>query len=205
MIAGIRAVQRARDRLATGPRLFAAVLVQECSYRRLAEFYDLTLGTLGLEKCKLNFLQPTFGGDVSRDEYFAAAIIRDPDELLRVIRACDQEFLLRLRPAWYRTVELWARALAADPEAWRGYWGKQLPESICNAADRNIAIDSWGKMRLCFAYMWGWTTWSKAGDLRRFWENDALELRDAMRGCARYCGISHSLRRESATVEDNGT
>ena len=37
------------------------------------------------------------------------------------------------------------------------------------------------------------------GDLRKFW-NAAEPIRGAMRRCNQYCGISHSVRRETSTA-----
>ena len=39
----------------------------------------------------------------------------------------------------------------------------------------------------------------KAGDLTRFWES-AEFIRRSMRRCNQFCGISHSVRRESSTI-----
>jgi hypothetical protein len=38
----------------------------------------------------------------------------------------------------------------------------------------------------------------KPGDLRLFWR-EAEFVRTAMRGCNQFCGISHSVRRETST------
>jgi len=38
------------------------------------------------------------------------------------------------------------------------------------------------------------------GDLVRFWHR-AEPIRNAMRKCNQYCGISHSVRRENATLK----
>ena len=82
--------------------------------------------------------------------------------------------------------------------------GWELPgtsEHICNTYDRNVMLDRYGFARLCFAPGFDGMQLERRGDLSRFWNGpDAERIRARMRTCNRPCGISHSVRRESATV-----
>jgi len=39
------------------------------------------------------------------------------------------------------------------------------------------------------------------GDLKTFWNERSLPSREKMTKCNRYCGISHSVRKENATLK----
>ncbi|MDQ0588955.1 hypothetical protein [Variovorax paradoxus] len=133
------------------------------------------------------------------DPFFAAHRDVDPDRLVEVIRRCDQRFGLGLNPVWLRQVHMYFSTLRACPDAARG-WGShtRTPEHICSTYERNIMVDHYGVARLCFSGSFPGMQLDRPGDLRLFWR-EAEFIRAAMRGCNQFCGISHSVRRETST------
>ncbi|MCC6475098.1 MAG: radical SAM protein, partial [Burkholderiales bacterium] len=115
-------------------------------------------------------------------------------------RRCDQKYRLGLNPAWLSQAAMYFRSLANGRDHRLG-WAAPLAteEHICNTYERNIMVDLYGVARLCFAPVFPGMRLSRYGDLRRFWE-DADFIRARMRACNRLCGISHSVRREHATL-----
>ena len=81
-------------------------------------------------------------------------------------------------------------------------WIKGLTDVICNAFDRDIMIDINGRASLCFNKRFGTEAPLKNGELANFWRGRG-ELRERMRHCNRFCGISHSVRAESCTLAGN--
>ena len=80
--------------------------------------------------------------------------------------------------------------------------GWQVPgtrEHICNTYERNIMMDRYGMVRLCFSTGFPGIQLLGRGDLKKFWEGWD-KVRAQMRKCNKPCGISHSVRRESATL-----
>ena len=62
-VRAIRRLTAARDRAPeSDTRVLAMALVHEGNYRELPAFYEFALGELGVDKLKLNFVQPSFGG-----------------------------------------------------------------------------------------------------------------------------------------------
>jgi len=201
----IRLMLAARNRLDLEKPIYAMAVVCEPNYRDLDPFYDYVLNDLKADKLKLNFLQPTFGPleTMSDDKFYRENIIRDVDELMAVLRACDDKYALRLNPEWLRVVELYHRSVNANNDATKGWLGKGTSEPICNSYERNIMVDMEGVARLCFSTGFPGTKLEQHGDLAKFWwENDAL--RRKMCKCTQYCGISHSVRRASATLKPVG-
>lgn len=174
-------------------------LVFDENYLELEDFYAFVLDELGADKLKLNFLQPSFGQMGLVDPFFAAHRNVDPDRLVEVIRRCDQRFGLGLNPLWLHQVHMYFSTLRACPDAARG-WGShtRTTEHICNTYERNIMVDHYGVARLCFSGSFPGMRLDKPGDLRLFWR-EAEFVRTAMRGCNQFCGISHSVRRETST------
>jgi hypothetical protein len=80
-------------------------------------------------------------------------------------------------------------------------WGSsfQTRDHICNTYERNIMVDHFGTARLCFADDYRGVRLERFGDLRRFWLT-ANDIRAKMAACNRFCGISHSVRRETSTT-----
>ncbi len=199
----VRLLQQARTRRPElGMRLYVMALVHEENYARLDTFYDFALNELGADKLKLNFLQPTFGLGGGEDEFFARYHLRDPEALAAVIRACDAKYRLGLNPAWLEHVRMYVRSVRDNGRAHRGWRSAHGTEAhICNSYERNIMVDLRGTARLCFAPDFPGFPLVHAGDVRRFWYGFAAPIRAQMRTCNRYCAISHSVRRENATLK----
>ncbi len=197
----IRLLRNARERLGIHKAIYAMAVVCEPNYRELDAFYDFVLNDLKADKLKLNFLQPTFGPleTMIDDKFYRENIIRQVDELTRVLQACDKKYRLNLNPEWMRVVELYHRSVHANADAGLGWAGKGTSEPICNSYERNIMVNIYGEARLCFSTQFPGRRLKRRGDLRRFWYSSD-RLRKEMACCTQYCGISHSVRRVSATT-----
>ena len=95
---------------------------------------------------------------------------------------------------------MYFRSLRAAPDIHRG-WGSSCgtTDHICNTYERNIMVDHYGVARLCFSPQFPGMRLREKGDLARFWHGAGL-IRNAMRQCRQFCGISHSVRRETSTL-----
>jgi hypothetical protein len=96
---------------------------------------------------------------------------------------------------------MYFRSLQRSTKIEKG-WGDDTGtlDHICNSYERNIMVDHYGMARLCFSPRFPGQQLDKPGDLTRFWHN-ADSIRARMRDCNAYCGISHSVRRENATLK----
>ncbi len=199
-VRALRLLLDARRRQGTATRIYAMGLVFDENYRELEAFYDFVLNDVGADKLKLNFIQPSFGHHAAEDPFFASHSRVDADELYEIIGRCDRTFGLGLNPAWRGQVRMYFRSVAGAGDAARG-WSAQsgTAEHICNTYERNIMVDHYGVARLCFSPLFPGYPLAKPGDLGRFWHG-AEFIRGEMRGCNRYCGISHSVRRETSTL-----
>ena len=94
---------------------------------------------------------------------------------------------------------MYVESVNRNRDAIRG-WGHRAGtrDHICNSYERNIMVDLYGNARLCFSFGTSFEL-KEPGDLRRFWFERSAADRKEMRRCNRYCGISHSVRRENAT------
>ena len=172
----------------------------------LDSFYALVLDALGADKLKLNDLQPSFLNTRleqfrARDDYFARESQVDPDELRAMLGRCERLFDLYYNPAWVEQVVAYFAGLWKRDRlylGWRG--GLETREVICDTALRNVMVDVRGRASLCFGTQF--PSWSLRwpGDLRRVWEELGAETRSKMSRCRALCGISHSVRREHATL-----
>ena len=202
------------------PKINVMMIVCERSYRDLDAYYDLVLNRLGADRAKLNIIQPTFGASPGEDEFFSRNIVQDVPALVALLQACDTKYGLRLNPVWIKQVEGYFESLLrpqqvciptarlhgpASKEPRRG-WNSQMGtvDHICNTYDRNIMVDAAGFARLCFSHGFRGMQLKKRGDLRQFWFEFAEPIRASMRQCNRYCGISHSVRKQHATVKEGG-
>ena len=189
------------------PRIYVMAVVSEQNYRALPDLYRYVLQDLGADKLKLNFLQPTFGLNPGHsDVHFASGAIRQPTESLRVIRDCAAEHGITYNPEWLRVVGIYldsvAKQRASLARGWQHTSGTS--EVICNSGERNIMVDAHDCAGLCFDYS-SFPAQQLApggryepGNLARFWEN--AHWRAKMRGCRKFCGISHSVRGAPATL-----
>ena len=199
-VTALRLLIEARERNRTPTRIYVMGLIFDENYREIDAFYDFVLNEIGADKLKLNFIQPSFGHDGSNDSFFAGHHKVDPDELHEIIGRCDAKYGLGVNPVWREQVRMYFRSLnrARDIErGWSSVAGTE--EHICNTYERNIMVDHYGVARLCFSHSFPGYPLKKAGDLAAFW-NSAEFIRKAMRRCNQYCGISHSVRRETSTA-----
>jgi MoaA/NifB/PqqE/SkfB family radical SAM enzyme len=200
-VTALRLLLAARARFPErGTRIYVMGLVFAGSYRDLEAFYDLVLGEIGADKLKLNFLQPSFGDGSGEDRFFAEQGRMDPEELAAILRRCEAKYGLGFNPVWIENVLMYVRSVNAGSDNERG-WSAATRTSahICNTYERNIMVDPYGFARLCFSSAFRGAQLHERGDLRRFW-NGADDIRAQMRTCNALCGISHSVRRESATL-----
>jgi len=198
----IRLLLAARDRRGARTPIYAMAVVCEQNYRELDAFYGFVLRELKADKLKLNFLQPTFAPTtgMTQDTFYMNNVIADHEELVRIIGACEKEYGLSFDPEWIRVVKLYHRSVHANGDAGKGWAAKGTHEPICNSYERNIMVNLMGEARLCFSTHFPGTLLRRQGDLAKFWfGND--RLRGKMAKCVQYCGISHSVRRVSATIK----
>ena len=200
-VKAIRLLLEARERLkARDTRIYIMGLIHESNYLDLEDFYEFVLNDLKADKLKLNFLQPTFGRKEPADNFFAKNSNVDPDVLAGIIDKCDKRFQLGLNPVWLEQVRMYFTSLRESRDLYRGWSASsETKEHICNSYERNIMVDHYGVMRLCFSVKFPGVKISQKGDLKKFWESSD-PLREEMRGCNQFCGISHSVRRETATI-----
>jgi MoaA/NifB/PqqE/SkfB family radical SAM enzyme len=185
----------ARERLQVKTPIYIMTIVSEDTWRTLDEFYEFALG-LGVDKLKLNIMQPTFQGK-GPDEYFSSAKIKDVDGCLEMIRKCDAKHGIDRNPNWLAAVEMYLRSLSKCGSALAGWAASRgTEEAICNSYDRNIMVDLYGTARLCFSPIFAGVKLDRYGDLEEFWNRSSLPIRDRMVGCKQFCGISHSVRKE---------
>jgi MoaA/NifB/PqqE/SkfB family radical SAM enzyme len=195
----IRMLVEARRRLGADTAIFVMGLVYASSYRSLPEFYNFVLNELKADKLKLNILQPTFHQSGAIDPFFAQEHGVDPDEFGSIVESASARYDLNLDPEFIRQVQMYFRSLRSADDLDRGWRSaSQTEEHICNTYERNIMVDLEGIARLCFSISFRGERIEKRGDLARFWQG-AEDIRRSMRSCNRYCGISHSVRRVSAT------
>jgi MoaA/NifB/PqqE/SkfB family radical SAM enzyme len=201
-VRALRDLLEARKRLGAWTRIFAMATIHEDNWRDLDAFYAFALQDLGVDRLKLNMMRPAFGPSQPPDDWFSGMLVSDPDGLVREIEGCNQRWGLGLSPRWIAQVGMYFRSIVQNADAHRGWQATGgTTEHICNTYERNIMIDLFGNARLCFSGAFPATKLERRGDLRRFWES-ADPIREQMRSCNRYCGISHSVRRESATARD---
>ncbi len=177
-------------------------VVHEQNYRDLDYFYDLVLNDIKADKLKLNFLRPTFAQPFAKykDKFFKRNIIADYEKLENIIKACDKKYKLKINPVWFEQVKMYHRSVNNNRDAhlgWRGTTG--IEQHIYNTYERNIMVDLYGNARLCFSTAYPSYLLKNRGDLKCFWENSDA-IRDNMRYCNSYCSISHSVRKENATL-----
>ena len=201
-VRSIRLLLKARQDLnRPDQRVHAMLLLLDDNYLSLEDTYDFVLNQLGADKLKINLLQPTFGCSSGPDEFFTRHSSMDADKLETILRRCDSRFKLDLNPAWISHVGMYARSLANSPNCARG-WDQPIhtSEQICNSPDRNIVVDMTGMARLCISEGFPGSRLSRPGDMKNFWENSDW-IRSRMKTCTQLCGISHSMRRVSATFD----
>ena len=202
VVKAMRLLLASRNRLNVKKPIYAMAVICEVNYRDLDRFYDFILNDIGAEKLKLNFLQPSFGMPKWRvvDRFFKKNVISDAEALASIIRECDRKYCLNINPAWLEHVKMYHRSIQENRNAAMGWLHlKGTREHICNSYDRNIMVDLYGNASLCFNSAFPSFPLKVQGDLTTFWYERSLPIREKMTTCNRYCGISHSVRRENAT------
>jgi MoaA/NifB/PqqE/SkfB family radical SAM enzyme len=178
-------------------KIHVMTILCERNYRDLDKMYDLVLNTLKADKLKLNVIQPTFGRrSASRDPYsdpfFGVNYIKDYEECVAIIQKANEKYKLNLNFSWIGIVREYLKSVAEKKN--------NTSEHICNSGERNIMVDLYGSLGLCFNKPFSGGHWKKPGDLKYFWDHSD-SIRERMSSCNRLCGISHSFRKESATAK----
>jgi pyruvate-formate lyase-activating enzyme len=200
----------ARELWSSSIKVNIILLVGKSTYEDLDAAYDFALNWLGVDKLKLNMIQPSFGNNTWSDPFFAEESDVHPERLRTVLREVDVKYHLSFNPEWVFQMVMYFRSLRALSTSakllgWRGDFATS--EHICNSYDRNIWVSERSDMQLCCDSRWPGMVWEKYGDMARFWEEahalegTRAEMRCKMTECNRLCGISHSLRNTSATVK----
>ncbi len=195
--------ERAQSTVAHPP-IYAMTILSEDTWPTLERFYEFALLNVGVDKLKLNIMQPTFQGESGGDSYFEHARVRDVDACLAKVRECDQRFGIRRNPLWLDNVAMHLRSVNACESRLQGWSNAGTTEAICNSYDRNIMIDLYGVARLCFSTTYPGAQLVEPGDLRAFWHDVSLPIRERMIGCKQFCGISHSVRKEPSLLRLGG-
>jgi MoaA/NifB/PqqE/SkfB family radical SAM enzyme len=202
VVKAMRLLLASRNRLNVKKPIYAMAVICELNYRDLDRFYDFILKDIGADKLKLNFLQPSFGMPKLNvvDRFFKKNVISDAEALISIIRRCDQKFRLRINPAWLEDVKMYHQSIQENRNAAVGWLHRKgTREHICNTYNRNIMVDLYGNAGLCFNSAFPSFLLKVRGDLTTFWYERSLPIREQMITCNRYCGISHSVRKENAT------
>jgi MoaA/NifB/PqqE/SkfB family radical SAM enzyme len=190
----------ARRRLGLPRKIYVMLLASNVSYRDVGEAYDLMLNQVGVDKLKLNLLQPTFAQYHGKDTYWDLHTRNiDVAWLMEEIDRCEARYGLDFNPRWKENVRCYAESLAAY------HRGGPMETSgpICDSFDRNILLEIDGQLRLCFHPEFpSLARYREPGDLRKFWYSPETEaLRERMRRCRKFCGICHTFKRQPATRE----
>jgi hypothetical protein len=171
-------------------------VLRESSWRTLDQLYDFALNDLGVDKVKIAPLQPTFDLPGGPDEYFAAEQISDIPLMRGTLEACDIKYNLGLSQQWLNEIQMYFESIRTSGLASRGWSGAGTSEHICQTYNRNITVDLYGVARLCFDESFPGFKLEQPGDLKKFWNEFAVPVRDNMAACNRLCGIPHGARHE---------
>ena len=199
-VRGLRLILEAREKWCTDTRVYVMLLLGKSTCDDLDASYEFGLRTLGVDKVKLNAVQPSFGRNEGDNPLFALECEVDPDRLRESLRRVDAAYDLGFNPAWVDQVVAYFRTLGVSPRSRRS-WSGDLTTSghICGSYDRNIWLSDRSEMHLCCDFRWPGTEWKEPGDVAKFW-GSVQALRGQMAGCDRLCGISHSVRAASSTL-----
>ena len=200
-IGALRLMLAARAKMELPAKIYAMAVIHEGNYRTLDAFFDFMLNDVGVDKLKLNIVQPSFGV-ASHDEFFSDGIVKDHAAFRAVVEACNAKYGLGIDPKWLDVVCGYFADVNRNGKAlmgWSAYENGKCgtKDVICNSCERNIMVNAFGRARLCFSPDFP-SVRLRGGDLKVFWENAGW--RDDMRKCTRYCGISHSVRAQPATA-----
>lgn len=200
----VRLLVDARDRLGADNKIIVMGLIHSKNYERIDEFYNFALNNLKADKLKMNFIQPSFGSDPKdKDVVFEDLVNIDAEVIKDELYKCNEKYKLNLNPKWINNVHMYFNSFGKLKSVISDGWHSseiKTDEAICNSYDRNIMIDHFGFAKLCFSTAFGGRPIMSKGDLVKFWKG-SNEMRSKMIGCKIPCGISHSVRKESATLK----
>lgn len=201
-VKALRLLVEAKKRLgAVDTRIYVMGLIFERNYQMIDGFYDFVLNDIGADQLKLNFIQPSFGQVGEIDKFFANESNIDPQTIQSIIKTCNKKYGLGLNPEWIQQVEMYFRSLKDIKDRELGWGsGSGTKTHICNTYERNVMINHYGVARLCFSTAFPGKQLEQKGDFTKFWVG-ANAIRTRMRKCNQFCGISHSVRRESSTLK----
>lgn len=177
-------------------------LIHGGNYLELRRFYEFALIEMGVDKLKLNFIQPSFGGSNGElDIFFERYSGINTDALMRELDYCSREYGVEYSPSWLGSVRVYFDSLAQGRENRDDFargWDSELRTSaqLCNSHERNIMVTADGYASLCFSAAFEGKKLKKPGEIKEFWVG-ASETRHQMDACRRLCGISHSVRKAS--------
>jgi MoaA/NifB/PqqE/SkfB family radical SAM enzyme len=194
----VQLLVEARAKLGYGTPINVMTILSEDTWPTLEVFFNYVLNELGADKLKLNLIQPTFQGR-GEDAYFSGSRVKDVDGCVSMIRWCDSQFGIKRSLEWLSDVEMYLRSVRNPLMGWNSSRGTE--RAICNSYDRNIMLDLYGNARLCFSTLFPDTKLTPK-ELKSFWFEDSIPIRNCMVGCKQYCGISHSVRRSESTVKN---
>ena len=190
----------ARQKTGSNTRIHVMALVCQNIAGHLDEFHDLVLRQLKADKLKLNIMQPSFGF-IGHDVFFGSEQPKDVNGLIDEIKLCDAKYGIDRNPEWLSQVAMYFQSVETSQNAFLGWMHlMKTPEHICDTYERNVIVDIKGNMRLCFSENYPSERWSRPGDLKHFWEETSVPIAESMLNCNHYCAISHSVRREPATL-----
>lgn len=221
----VELLAQARDALGQGC-VYVMALITRHTVPLLEQWHELTFA-LGATKLKLNLLQPSFEdtlADASTalrtspqklddrfqallertytgDRVFVDGAVQDFAEFAEHLQRCDTRWGIRRNPEFLAAVRAHIEGAVGHTlqGTLGGGWriGDFATMPICNSPDRNIMVDQTGAARFCFVLPQTGQTLAVRGDLEAFWTRAD---RSCLVGCRRPCGISHSVRRASATL-----
>ena len=186
--------RRARDRPTDVKILVNAILCK--ATLPLARQHVEFVRSLGADGVMFQALGRTFMNQGRGDPFFDRQRPDDPDLVARVLA---ELVALRVRDPFLNTEVRdlrWMDAYFRDPDF--------TAEPVCGSADRNIMVNMYGEVQLCFG-MKGLTDGRALGDvrtssLRALWTGDrAARVRGVMDHCRKNCGMLHCHRREGDT------
>ena len=202
-VRALRLLLTARARLGRfDKRIHAMLLVSSENYLHLDDAYEFTLKDIGVDKLKINMMQPTFAGIGRVDTFYNNYHVMDPDLFREHLLLCDAKYNLGYDPEWIAQMVMYLKSLAGISTTTVLHRKAETLETLCNAHERNIIVTAPGEMKMCFSERFKGVQYRQPGDLTAFWTN-AGELRSRMSTCRDLCGVSHSMKRTSCTLASN--
>ena len=198
-VRALRLLLKAREELGRHDKnIHAMLLVFDENYLQLDEAYSFALRDIGVDKLKINIMQPTFAGTGLFDHFYDDHHLMDPEKFREHLELCNTKYNLNYNRVWVEQVVMYLKSISKVSTDTVLRRKAETIDHICNTYDRNIIVTAKGEMKLCFSDRFSGVWYQKPGDLKAFWEG-AGELRCRMSTCNDLCGISHSVRAQSCT------